>query len=170
MDDVNSPRKPDAHTHTKASPTSLQHPAMQWNPCNFLLFSTQKPESQQMLSRYHCQLSLLAPSDKTLLSDPDVKEFNLPDAPQELTGRQRDEWASKIPTGLRDEMYYVFFFVGLCCFWSAFSAVRSSASKEALVKRERWAILQQGQKPAWLMGQDNHLIKSLSLIKSCLIS
>lgn len=33
-----------------------------------------------MLSRYQRQLSLFTPSDKTLLSDPDVKEFNLSDA------------------------------------------------------------------------------------------
>lgn len=57
-----------------------------------------------MLSRYHRQLSLLTLPDKTLLSDPDVKEFNLSDAPEERTGRRRDERALKIPTGLRDEM------------------------------------------------------------------
>lgn len=91
------------HTRTPASPTSRQSPTIQWNLYNFLLFSNQKPYSQQMLSRYHCQLSLLAFSDKTLLSDPDVKEFNLPDAPKEQTGSWRDEWASKIPAGLRDE-------------------------------------------------------------------
>lgn len=33
-----------------------------------------------MLSRYQRQLSLFALSEKTLFSDPDVKEFNLPDA------------------------------------------------------------------------------------------
>lgn len=31
------------HKHTSSSPTSLQNPAIQWNPYNFLLFSNQKP-------------------------------------------------------------------------------------------------------------------------------
>lgn len=57
-----------------------------------------------MLFGYHWQLPLLAPSDKTLLFDPDVKEFNLADAPKGQTGSWRDERASELPTGIRDEI------------------------------------------------------------------
>lgn len=85
------------HTHTSIPHKHTQSiPPKACNPVESVqLPSVLKPKalSQQMLFCYHRQLSLLAASDKTLLSDPDVKEFNLSDAPQE----QRGGWGMSEP-------------------------------------------------------------------------
>lgn len=148
---MNQPLLTHTHARTHTSHTRSPYLPKPNNPMESVqLPSVLQPKalSQQMLFCYHRQLSLLAASDKTLLSDPDVKEFNLSDAPPERTGWWRDEWASKIPSGLRDVIclfdFFFFPFCSWCCFWSGVSAVRSSVSKEALVRAERWAILRRG--------------------------